>query len=204
VLSIAWDDQLPEVDTAGRAAVEAVAAEAGAALTGEQMRRSLERSTVTDSLTGLLNRRGWDTEVAKLCQHTERSGVPFTLAIVDLDHFKRYNDTFGHLAGDDALRTFAANAQDALRVVDVLARWGGEEFVVALHGTTAQEAFGAIERLRASTPMGLTCSVGYVEVGRGADLQESLARADEALYRAKAGGRDRAVRGSLPRREQPV
>jgi diguanylate cyclase (GGDEF)-like protein/PAS domain S-box-containing protein len=204
VLSIAWDDQLPGVDTAGRAAVEAVAAEAGAALTGEQMRRSLERSTVTDSLTGLLNRRGWDSEVAKLCQHTERSGVPFTLAIVDLDHFKRYNDTFGHLAGDDALRTFAANAKDTLRVVDVIARWGGEEFAVALHGTTADEAFGVIERLRASTPEGVSCSVGYVEVGRGADLQESLARADESLYRAKAGGRDRAVRGRLPRREQPV
>jgi diguanylate cyclase (GGDEF)-like protein/PAS domain S-box-containing protein len=204
VLSIAWDDPLPGVDTAGRAAVEAVAAEAGAALTGEQMRRTLERSTVTDSLTGLLNRRGWDAEIAKLCQHTERSGVPFTLAILDLDHFKRYNDTFGHLAGDDALRTFAANAKDTLRVVDVIARWGGEEFLVALHGTTADEALGAVERLRASAPEGLSCSVGYVEVGPGADLQESLSCADEALYRAKAGGRDRAVRGSQPRREQPV
>ena len=204
VLSIAWDDPLPAVDTAGRAAVEAVAAEAGAALTGEQMRRSLERSTVTDSLTGLMNRRGWDTEISKLCQHTERTGVPFTLALVDLDHFKRYNDTFGHLAGDDALRTFAANAEGTLRVVDVIARWGGEEFAVALHGTTASEALGAIERLRASAPEGLSCSVGYVEVGPGADLQQSLSCADEALYRAKSGGRDRAVRGSLPRREQRV
>jgi diguanylate cyclase (GGDEF)-like protein/PAS domain S-box-containing protein len=202
VLSIAWDDPLPGVDTAGRAAVEAVAAEAGAALTGEQMRRSLERSTVTDSLTGLLNRRGWDAEVAKLCHHTERTGVPFTLALVDLDHFKRYNDTFGHLAGDDALRTFAANAEGTLRVVDVIARWGGEEFAVALHGTTAAEALGAVERLRASVPEGLSCSVGYVEVGPGADLQESLSCADEALYRAKSAGRDRAVLGALPRREQ--
>ena len=204
VLSIAWDDLLPGVDTAGRGAVEAIAAEAGAALVGERMRRTLERSTVTDALTGLLNRRGWDCEVAKLCQHTERSGVPFTLAIVDLDHFKRYNDTFGHLAGDDALRTFAANAKDTLRVVDVIARWGGEEFAVALHGTTADEALGTIERLRASAPEGLSCSVGYVEVSRGAGLQECLSRADDALYQAKATGRDRAVLGTLPRREQPV
>ena len=168
------------------------------------MRRSLERSTVTDSLTGLLNRRGWDAEIAKLCQHTDRTGVPFTLAIVDLDHFKRYNDTFGHLAGDDALRTFAANAEDTLRVVDVIARWGGEEFSIALHGTTASEAIGPLERVRASAPEGLSCSVGYIEVGPGADLQQSLSCADAALYRAKSGGRDRAVRGSLPRRGQRV
>jgi diguanylate cyclase (GGDEF)-like protein/PAS domain S-box-containing protein len=204
VLSIAWDDPLPGVDTAGRAAVAAVAAEAGAALTGEQMRRSLERSTVTDSLTGLLNRRGWDAEVAKLCQHTQRTGVPFTLAIVDLDHFKRYNDTFGHLAGDQALAAFAAAAGEALRVVDVIARWGGEEFAVALQGTPADEAAGPIERLRACAPGGLTCSVGYVEVGPGADLQASLSCADEALYRAKADGRDRAVRGARVLEQQPV
>ena len=140
VLSIAWDDPLPGVDTAGRAAVEAVAAEAGAALTGERLRRVLERSTVTDSLTGLLNRRGWDLEIQKLQHQADRTGTPFTLALVDLDHFKRFNDTFGHLAGDEALRTFAERAQRALRVVDVMARWGGEEFTVALQGTSGEPA----------------------------------------------------------------
>ena len=200
VLSIAWDDPLAGVDTAGRAAVEAVAAEAGAALTGEAMRRELERSTVTDTLTGLLNRRGWNTEVERVRAHTERTGVPFTLAVVDLDHFKRFNDTHGHLAGDEVLRAFAQRAKDALRVIDVVSRWGGEEFAVALHGTSGAEAVGALERLRGRTPDGLTCSIGYVEVRSGDDLQAALSRADAALYEAKRSGRDRVVAAKGPLR----
>jgi diguanylate cyclase (GGDEF)-like protein/PAS domain S-box-containing protein len=199
VLSIAWDDPLPGVDTAGRAAVEAVAAEAGAALTGERLRRVLERSTVTDSLTGLLNRRGWDLEIQKLQHQADRTGTPFTLALVDLDHFKRFNDTFGHLAGDEALRTFAERAQRALRVVDVMARWGGEEFTVALQGTSGEPAETALARLRACAPDGLTCSVGYVDVLPGGSVHQALSLADAALYRAKEEGRDRVVHGgSLP------
>jgi diguanylate cyclase (GGDEF)-like protein/PAS domain S-box-containing protein len=194
VLSIAWDDPMPGVDTAGRAAVEAVAAEAGAALVGERMRKDLERSTVTDTLTGLLNRRGWDTEVTRLQQHADRTGTPFTLALVDLDHFKQYNDSRGHLAGDDALRSFAERCRSALRAVDVMARWGGEEFTVALQGTSGGSARVAIERLRACAPPGLTCSVGFVEMTLGDSVPAGLAMADEALYEAKRTGRDRAVR----------
>ena len=198
VLSIAWDDPMEGVDTAGRAAVEAVAAEAGAALTGERMRQDLERSTVTDALTGLLNRRGWDDEIRKLQHHADRTGTPFTLALVDLDHFKRFNDTYGHLAGDDALRSFAERARDALRVVDVVARWGGEEFTVALQGTSGEAALTALGRLRRCAPDGLTCSVGYVEVHPGENVTEALSVADAALYEAKASGRDRVVRGVSP------
>jgi diguanylate cyclase (GGDEF)-like protein/PAS domain S-box-containing protein len=194
VLSIAWDDPMPGVDTAGRAAVEAVAAEAGAALVGERMRKDLERSTVTDTLTGLLNRRGWDTEVTRLQQHADRTGTPFTLALVDLDHFKQFNDTRGHLAGDEALRSFAERCRSALRAVDVMARWGGEEFTVALQGTSGGSARVAIERLRACAPEGLTCSVGFVEMTLGDSVPAGLLLADEALYEAKRTGRDRAVR----------
>ncbi|MGA8210627.1 MAG: diguanylate cyclase [Nocardioidaceae bacterium] len=197
VLSIAWDDPLPHVHTAGRAAVEAVAVEAGAALTNERMRLDLELSTVTDTLTGLLNRRGWDAAVDRLRQHSARTGDRFTLALVDLDHFKRYNDTFGHLAGDEALKGFAVQAQQALRAVDVLARWGGEEFTVALHATSGQDALEVLERLRGCAPSGLTCSVGYVEVGPGDDLERGLSAADAALYQAKGSGRDRVVSGAV-------
>ncbi len=203
VLSIAWDDPMEGVDTAGRRAVEAVAAEAGAALTGERMRQVLERSTVTDTLTGLLNRRGWDAEITRLRAHADRTGTAFTLALVDLDHFKRFNDTFGHLAGDEALRAFAVRAQEALRVVDVVARWGGEEFTVALQGTSGEASSVALDRLRRCAPDGLTCSVGAVEVHPGESLSAALSAADAALYEAKEGGRDRVVRGPRPAAAQP-
>ena len=130
---------------AGATGVEAVATEAGAALLAESMRHDLEATTVTDALTGLLNRRGWNRELEGAVRLARRTGRPFTVALVDLDHFKKFNDTYGHLEGDRMLAEFAAYARSVLRDVDVVARWGGEEFSVMLRDTDQESAYEVLE-----------------------------------------------------------
>ncbi len=191
VLALVWHDREAEVSELERTGVEAVATEAGAALLAESMRHDLEAMTVTDALTGLLNRRGWDRELEGAVRLARRTGRPFTVALVDLDHFKKFNDTYGHLEGDRMLAEFASYARSAVRDVDVVARWGGEEFSVMLRDTDQESAYEVLDRLRAGCPGEVTCSIGYADVAAGASVAESLARADAALYAAKRSGRDR-------------
>lgn len=191
ILALGWDDRLGGVSESERTAVEAIAAETAMALHSERMRQQLELTVVTDSLTGLLNRRGWDEQTLALVRQSQRTDEPFTIALADLDHFKAYNDTHGHMEADQALVAFAAEARRSLRVVDVIARWGGEEFAIALRDTTREQAAVTLERLRRTMPEGLTCSIGYAEVRPGETVSEVLRRADAALYRAKRNGRDR-------------
>ena len=147
----------------------------------------------TDALTGLPNRRSWNEELHREIERARRTGHSLTLAMIDLDHFKSFNDAHGHAAGDDLLAQAAADWRAVLRTTDVLARYGGEEFAVLLPGCTAEEALELLERLRAATPDEQTCSVGVSQL-RGSDEPEDLvARADAAMYEAKRAGRDRVT-----------
>ncbi|QYJ03938.1 diguanylate cyclase [Nocardioides panacisoli] len=200
VMVVIWDESETLVTEVERQAVTMVAAELASALMAEDMRTQLEEATVTDPLTGLLNRRGWEQQVAVLRAHSQRSRQPFTVALVDLDHFKRFNDTHGHNRGDDALAHFAARAQESLRGVDAIARWGGEEFAIALRDTDADQAAAVLDRLRVTAPGELTCSIGYCEVPAGGSADDGLVAADRALYAAKGDGRDRIHRADAPAR----
>jgi diguanylate cyclase (GGDEF)-like protein len=149
--------------------------------------------TRVDELTGLPNRRGWSAELPAAIERARRDRVELSIAMLDLDHFKRFNDEYGHQAGDRLLKGATAAWSSQLRAVDQLGRYGGEEFIVLLPGATAELATGVLERLRASTPAGQTFSAG-VATWDGTETSEDLiARADQALYHAKAAGRDRIL-----------
>lgn len=151
----------------------------------------LERFALTDPLTESLNRRAWETRVEAILTDVSAIGAPLTIALIDLDHFKTFNDTHGHNEGDELLRSFAAAAEAVLRANDIFARWGGEEFIVALPDTPAEQATKILERVRCSVPAGQTCSVGYTAWIPGETLTETVTRADRALYEAKNAGRNR-------------
>ncbi|GID28819.1 hypothetical protein Abr02nite_38020 [Paractinoplanes brasiliensis] len=146
-----------------------------------------------DALTGVPNRRAWDLELSREMAKAVRSGEPVAVALLDLDHFKQFNDANGHPAGDRLLKEAAAAWSDQLRTGDLLARYGGEEFGVLLVGESVAAAPAMLERMRAATPLGRTFS-GGLAVWDGHEMPEQLVgRADEALYEAKNGGRDRVV-----------
>ncbi|GAA3345657.1 hypothetical protein GCM10020358_53540 [Amorphoplanes nipponensis] len=146
-----------------------------------------------DALTGLPNRRAWDAALSAAVTRGARDGSSFCVAMLDLDHFKRYNDSFGHPAGDRLLKTAAATWTTRLRRSDLLARYGGEEFVVLLPDTTAAQAVALLDELRAVTPEHQTFSAG-IAVWDGAESGHTLLeRADRALYTAKEAGRDRVA-----------
>ncbi|HEY2478060.1 MAG TPA: sensor domain-containing diguanylate cyclase [Solirubrobacterales bacterium] len=151
----------------------------------------------SDALTGLPNRRALDDRLPREMARTLRSGSDLCLAIIDIDHFKAYNDTHGHLAGDTVLRDCAAAWDAALRGEDTILRFGGEEFLVVLPDCGADDATEIIERLRAATPEAQTCSAGLAVWRPGESVDELVARADAALYRAKEAGRDRLVSAAV-------
>jgi diguanylate cyclase (GGDEF)-like protein len=159
----------------------------------------LRDSAHTDALTGLGNRRAFDAALVRLFERRERDGLSFSLLLLDLDHFKAYNDTFGHPAGDEALRQVGRLLPLALRPGDVATRYGGEEFAVLLPGAGAPDALMVAERIVANVRNGLwlhrpvTVSVGVAEARAGEAAPALVARADAALYAAKKAGRDRAL-----------
>jgi diguanylate cyclase (GGDEF)-like protein len=191
VLVVGWTARVADPTDRAVAIVSTLAAEAGAAVAATRLRAQLEALATTDPMTGLANRRGWHQRVNNLAMISARTGSPLTLALADLDHFKRYNDTYGHDAGDLLLQGFARTATALLRDVDVIARWGGEEFAIALAGSDEPAARVALERLRHAVPDGQTCSFGVATWDGSETVAACLARADAALYRAKAAGRDR-------------
>ena len=175
----------------------------------EALARIQELAT-RDELTGLVNRRHMLELLEQERQRCVRSGHTFCVALLDIDHFKRINDRFGHAAGDAVLRRFAREALAAVRIADVLARWGGEEFVLLLADSQLPLARGGVERVRhriealpmlAEDPeLRVTVSIGITEHIAGEAVADALDRADRALYDAKAGGRNRTVvaKGSVP------
>lgn len=144
-----------------------------------------------DALTGAPNRRTWDLELSKACAHAQSSGEPLAVAMLDLDHFKAFNDSHGHQAGDRLLKEATSQWVSALRDDDFLARYGGEEFALLLPGAEPAVAVAVLERLRGLTPSGQTFSAGVTMWLVGEDLAAALGRADQALYQAKRSGRDR-------------
>jgi diguanylate cyclase (GGDEF)-like protein len=163
-------------------------------ITVESQADQLGRQARTDALTGLPNRRTLDYEVERTVQQVALAGVPLTVAMLDLDRFKSFNDQFGHQAGDALLRASARRWAEALPERAFLARYGGEEFALLLPGLTEADAAPLLEGLRAVTPPERTVSIGYAGWTEGETGFDALHRADRALYAAKAAGRDRVVR----------
>jgi diguanylate cyclase (GGDEF)-like protein len=161
----------------------------------------LAKLAATDPLTGLPNRRFFLDIANREVDRVRRFSVPASVAMIDIDHFKDINDTYGHAAGDEALRHLATSFKSALREVDVLARLGGEEFALLLPGTNENGAQSLAEKMRAvlsSTPVSagkstfrLTASFGATDLlSDDLDIAAALGRADAALYAAKRSGRD--------------
>jgi diguanylate cyclase (GGDEF)-like protein len=162
----------------------------------------------TDGLTGLPNRRSWDHQLARAVEDARATGSPLTVAMIDLDQFKTYNDTFGHLAGDLALKETAAAWAHLLDGSGYVARYGGEEFGLFIPDSTPAAADALIEQVHALVARGQTCSVGVARWQTTEQPAEAVARADAALYEAKRGGRNRIVwhdtAGRDGRHQEPV
>ncbi|WP_412737232.1 diguanylate cyclase domain-containing protein [Krasilnikovia sp. MM14-A1259] len=165
----------------------------------QQQAERLRELAEQDPLTGLPNRRIWDVALPAALARATRDGAPVSVAIVDLDHFKAFNDLHGHQMGDRLLKEAAAAWADGLRAGDLLARYGGEEFVALLPDTDEVEAGDVLDRLRGRTPMGCTFSAGLATWDGRENGEALLSRADRALYHAKATGRDRVERAEAPR-----
>jgi diguanylate cyclase len=163
----------------------------------------IEELAQVDDLTGLLNRRYIMKSLNEEMARAQRTGVACSVAIIDIDFFKRINDQFGHPVGDEALRTFAVTLFANLRTIDRLGRYGGEEFLLILPDTAKEQAVRTLDRLRSiisevnwstlSENMSLTMSAGVCAVRQHDSADDVLTRADAALYRAKDAGRNRVV-----------
>ncbi len=159
----------------------------------ENLLVEVEALARSDTLTGLPNRRALDEQLPREMARARRAESDLCLAIIDLDHFKAYNDTHGHLAGDEMLCRCAMAWDSELRGEDTIVRFGGEEFLIVLPDTSPEQATEILERLRAATPAAQTCSAGLACWDYLETAEDLVGRADSALYRAKAAGRDRVV-----------
>lgn len=191
------------------------AARAGAELAGEVIRQShcntgkpdsvrrlmedMEFRASRDALTGLLRRARCEREAGKVIEDGALRKRPVSTIVIDIDHFKTVNDSYGHDAGDRVLRQVAELIRTAIRETDIAARWGGEEFVVVLPDTTPEIAFVVAERIRTMVEngmknIGVTVSCGVATLAAGTTgLAELIKQADERLYMAKGGGRNQVV-----------
>jgi len=168
----------------------------------------LAQAAVTDALTGALNRGATYARFSEEFERSKREKQPLSVVMLDLDHFKRINDTFGHAAGDCALQEFVSHVRSAVRPYDLVGRIGGEEFLVVTPGTDAGTALGLASRILddlQKQPMScndeirLTASAGVASMlGLDEDIDTIIARADAALYRAKDLGRNRAEAAEEP------
>jgi len=197
VLSVTWAQRVPHLSSRLVRAVEQLATEASVALEYQRLLQQVAAHGTTDTLTALPNRRGWEDKLSGALDHARVSGQLLTVAMVDLDHFKAFNDAYGHVAGDAMLVDFGQAAREALRGGDVLARWGGEEFAIALPDCGRHCAEAVLLRVRGAVPNDQTCSIGFATWDGAESGQALVARADQALYTAKNAGRDRTV-AALP------
>ncbi|MHB0974882.1 MAG: putative bifunctional diguanylate cyclase/phosphodiesterase [Thiobacillus sp.] len=191
----------PPLDAVDIAYMDLIADWLGNALHQSAQKELLQRIALTDPLTGLPNRRAAEERLQKEKARMPRDGLGFALALVDLDHFKMVNDRYGHAVGDEVLEAVARRFEAGLREGDWVARWGGEEFLFVLHGSTAEGAVAILDRLASlmrSTPVQtsvgaipLSFSAGAAAFGEGdCEIQSMLEEIDLALYRAKGEGRD--------------
>jgi len=170
----------------------------------ETLAVNLNAMARTDALTGLPNRRAWDETLDHELALANRTGTPVCAALLDLDHFKQFNDLNGHPAGDAHLEEVAAMWRARLRSADLIARYGGEEFAVLLTATNAHQAQDLIETLRACVPSDETVSAGIAEWNGIESGSELLTRADRALYQAKRNGRNRTIAIHAPTLAPPA
>jgi two-component system, cell cycle response regulator len=198
-------DDVDFADVVIRAAVAAIR-RAQALETTRADNRRLEALATTDPLTRVLNRRALVDRLTAEGDRAKRYNSALSLLLLDVDHFKQINDTYGHLAGDSVLRQLGALLEEAVRKVDIIARYGGEEFVVILPETLTDGGVVFAERLRervaarafdvgTESPVRLTVSIGVASFPSASvtSTEDLFARADEALYRAKSGGRNRVA-----------
>lgn len=185
---------------------------AGAAERIQVLERSLDdlrQDAATDGLTKLANRRSFDTRMRQVAGEAMNSGEPLSLVLIDIDHFKRVNDNWGHQTGDQVLRLVAATLTASVRAGDFVARYGGEEFGVIMPGTAVSTAYEVADRVRKAfegrqivarntgkTIGGVTVSAGGACYEPGERLSDWIERADQALYAAKKGGRNRVCMAS--------
>ncbi len=165
----------------------------------------IEQSSLTDTLTGLGNRRDFDRSLAWTMARSSRNNVQYSLAILDIDHFKRVNDTYGHAVGDQVLTHIASEVETQIRNADRMFRWGGEEFAIIMPATTMNKAMAGAERIRMHierTPfllgneqIFLTVSLGIYSGNESSDVAYPMHIADQCLYRAKSTGRNKVVGG---------
>jgi diguanylate cyclase (GGDEF)-like protein len=181
--------------------------------------RRLELLSVTDGLTKLHNHRFFQDELAKKFEETQRYERPLSLAMIDIDFFKKVNDTHGHAVGDDVLKQVARLYESSIRSTDLVARYGGEEFAVMMPETELEDALVLAEKIRSliesspidtqAGPLPITVSMGVASVPRSKihSAKELIIAADKALYRAKKGGRNQVQaeqrRGGLARETRP-
>lgn len=193
VLVAYWRQPLAALPERTIALLGLFAAQAAAAIERADLLGRLALLARTDALTGAANRRTLDDELGVAIADARRSGRPLSIAMLDLDHFKAFNDEHGHQRGDDLLRDAVRAWRAQLRPTDTLARYGGEEFLVVLPSTDAEASVVVADRLRAALPAGVSASVGVATWDGVEEAAPFIARADAALYEAKAAGRARTV-----------
>jgi diguanylate cyclase (GGDEF)-like protein len=175
--------------------------------------RELQELSITDGLTGLHNHKHLLETLDAEAARSRRLQHQFSILMVDIDHFKRYNDTYGHQAGDQVLARVSALFKETIRSIDYAARYGGEEFLLLLHEVGLDGAMRAAERVRQRVagekfgeepPIAVTVSIGVAEFpGHGETARALIAAADAALYEAKRSGRNRVVQATLKEPVEP-
>jgi diguanylate cyclase (GGDEF)-like protein len=191
-----------------KSALDVYVSSAATAMSSISLLRTARESALHDGLTGVYNRRFFDEVLPKLVAQASRQERPLALLMLDIDHFKRFNDTFGHETGDRVIVAFARSIVDSVRAADVVVRYGGEEFAVILPHTSRADALTLAERVRSNVKgipfddsrLRVTTSIGVAALPEDASDRDGLARAaDAALYRAKREGRDRVEAAGAPR-----
>jgi diguanylate cyclase (GGDEF)-like protein/PAS domain S-box-containing protein len=163
-------------------------------------KKLVEEISVRDHLTKLYNRVKLDEEFAKEILRSQRFGHPLSIIVIDIDHFKSVNDTYGHLVGDSVLVNMAKLLEKNIRTIDILGRWGGEEFIIICPETESKDAYKLAEKIRQNvekyefTTVGnKTASFGVSQYVTGENEQQLVDRADKALYKAKEEGRNKVI-----------
>jgi diguanylate cyclase (GGDEF)-like protein len=196
VIAVGWATRTPPPWDRLGGTMELLADEAAVSMERAAALEHLTGMARTDPLTELSNRRAWQDELSRELARAERGGQPLAIGLIDLDDLKLYNDRWGHQAGDRVLLTAAARWRRRLRLTDLLARIGGDEFALTMPGCGLAQAVELGDQLRAALPDGLSCSIGVAEWSGSESAGDLLARADQALYAAKNAGRDATF--SLP------
>ncbi len=196
-----WNRQLHAAKRETQAAMEELSI---AQIQLKKQNEELEQLAITDRLTGLFNRMKLDQSLQDEIKRFERYRHAFSIILMDIDHFKKINDTYGHQTGDEILKTVSIILTNNLRQVDVIGRWGGEEFLIICPETDLECATDIAEKLRKTVEssdfdqgIAVTCSFGISEIASNGNDADLIQKADDALYRAKANGRNR-VEGALP------